>query len=529
MACMSLKSSPHAAGNPGSESLFLRRIFRAALLGLLAASPILVCAQAPAAPAPTSPKILSIDPADSTVLMSGDASLTGALKEQWPHQAARFWVSNWTSNDDALTWTVRVPQAGNYSVTLLLVDCGKVLIDCKIPSPSPIKIEVKSALSALTYTVNYRKASATNEWVRDALPGTLRLPAGESKITLHALAQPGQAFNLALYSMELVKPATAKILAAQAASLRASTKWMSDAKYGLMFTWTAATYPRTGEKKSYADAVRDFNVNAFADMVAGTGAGFVVFATSWSTYYFPGPIQSWERVAPGHTTQRDLIRELADALNARGIKLMIYYHAGRLDKDWWSSDVTRKMDKAAYFKEWEDIISEIGNRYGDKLAGWWFDDGLTFYYTLQAPWDAMTRATKAGSPSRVVGYNSWILPRATDFQDFACGEGDFPDRLTNEDELPIGGNGIFLSGPQKGLQATMTLTNEGGDWGHVTPNAPIPPPRYSTPQMIDYIQKAVARKDVPVINLEVYEDGSASPQTIEEFKAIKAAIKPATP
>jgi hypothetical protein len=526
---MAVKSSCPAAGNPGGQFLLLRCICLAAVVGLLAASLGLAGAQAPAAPAASPAKILSIDPADSTVLMSGDAILTGALKQQWPHQAARFWVSNWTSNDDAFTWTVRLPHAGNYSVTLLLVDCGKVLIDCKIPSPSPVKIEVKSALSELTYTVNYRNASATNEWVRDALPGTLRLPAGESKITLRALAQPGQPFNLALYSMELVQPSVAKDMAVKAAALKSSTRWMSDAKYGLMFTWTAATYPRTGEKKSYADAVRDFNVNAFADMVAGTGAGFVVFCTSWSTYYFPAPLQTWERVAPSHTTQRDLIRELADALNARGIKLMIYYHAGRLDKDWWSGDVTRKMDKAAYFKEWEDTISEIGTRYGDKLAGWWFDDGLTFYYTLQAPWEAMTRSTKAGNPARVVGYNSWILPRATDFQDFACGEGDFPDRLTTEDELPVGGSGIFLSGPQKGLQATITLTNEGGDWGHVTPNAPIPPPRYSTPKMIEYIQKAVARKDVPVINLEVYEDGSASPQAIEEFKAIKAAIKPATP
>ncbi len=43
--------------------------------------------------------------------------------------------------------------------------------------------------------------------------------------------------------------------------------------------------------------------------------------------------------------------------------------------------------------------------------------------------------------------------------------------------------------------------------------------------MIDYIQRAIAHKDVPVINLEVYQDGSAPQQTIDEFKAIKAAIQ----
>ena len=357
-------------------------------------------------------------------------------------------------------------------------------------------------------------------------PGTLHLPAGESKITLHALANPGETFNLALFSLELVKPKIKKEMDERAARVKSSTKWMTDAKYGLMFTWTSTTQPRTGVQKSYEQAVNDFDVNAFADMVQGTGAGFIVFATSWSTYYFPGPIQTIEHLMPGHTTKRDLIRELADALNARGIKLMIYYHAGRPQPDWWAGGGARAMDRADYFNEWESTIREIGLRYGDKLAGFWFDDGTTFYYTLQAPWEAMTAAVKAGYPARVVGYNSWILPKATDFQDFACGEGGFADRLTDDPELPAGGSGIFLSGPQKGLQATLTTTMEPGNWGHVTPNTPVPAPQYNADQMIGYLHTAIARKLVPIINLEVYQDGSASPATIEEFKVIKAAIKP---
>jgi hypothetical protein len=294
-----------------------------------------------------------------------------------------------------------------------------------------------------------------------------------------------------------------------------------------MFTWTSVTMPQHGPQKSYEQAVNDFDVDKFADMVAGTGAGFIAFATSWSTYYFPAPLKTWARVAPGQTTKRDLIAELADALNKRGIQLMIYYHVGRTDKDFWTGPGARSMDKPAYFKEWEETIREIGLRYGSKLAGWWFDDGTTFYYPLQAPWKQLTEAAKAGNPARVIGYNSWILPKTTEFQDFACGEGGFPDRLVNEDELPIGGTGIYLSGPQKGLQATVTLPNEGGNWGHIPADTPIPPPNSSTPEMIAYFQKAVARKLVPIVNLELYQDGTPSPATVEEFKAIKAAIKPA--
>jgi hypothetical protein len=459
--------------------------------------------------------------------MAADAALKGPLKVQWPDQAARFWVWNWISDDESMTWKVSVPEAGSYSVVLLTENCGQILIDCKLTSTGPVKVELGGKLGKLTYTIPYRKASATNLWMRNEVPGTLRLPAGESEITLRALAPDGKPFNLALFSMELVTPARARSLSAEAATLRASTQWMVDAKYGLMFTWTASSSPRTGPKKSYEEAVRDFDVNAFADMVANTGAGFIVFCTSWSTYYFPAPIQSWERVAPGHTTRRDLIAELADALAKRHIKLMLYYHAGDSKDGWWSRTYVSTMDRGAYFKQWEDQIREIGLRYGDKLGGWWFDDGMTFYYPLQAPFKAMTEAAKAGYPGRVVGYNSWILPKATDLQDYACGEGDFPDRLMpeNDAELPVGGSGIFLSGPQKGMQATMTLTNEGGDWGHITQDTEVPTPRYSSDKMIDYLRQAIARKDVLVINLEVYQDGSASQKTIEEFKAIKAALQ----
>jgi hypothetical protein len=516
--------------------IFLRRPLRRTVFALSATafcvhlSPRLV-AQAVAPSQPQAQKVLSIAPSEANVLMAADAALQGPLKVQWPDQAARFWVWNWTSDDESMTWKVRVEKAGKYTVTFLSANCGQVLIDCKLPSPPPVKVELTSKLGKLDYTIEYRKASATNTWMRNEAPGTILLPAGESEITLRAVAPAGQTFNLALFSMELTRPEAAKAISAEAAALRSSTQWMVDGKYGLMFTWTAASFPRTGPSKSYADATRDFDVNAFADMVANTGAGFIVFATSWSTYYFPAPIKSWEHVAPGQTTQRDLIADLADALAKRHIKLMLYYHAGRAEANWWSGTHARSMDRAAYFKEWEDQIREIGLRYGDKLAGWWFDDGLTFYYTLQAPWQAMTEAAKAGYPGRVVGYNSWILPKATDLQDFACGEGDFSDRLMTENdaELPVGGSGIFLSGPNKGLQATITLTNEGGNWGHIEQNTPVPPPRYSNAKMIDYIRQAMARRDVPVINLEVYQDGSASQQTIDEFKAIKAAIQTPSP
>ncbi len=471
--------------------------------------------------------VIAVSSMSPTVLMASDATRRGALKVRWPGPVKKFWVENWTTNLDSFTWTVYAPRADVYSVSIIIVNCGKAVIDCKQAAPSPVKIEIASGLNKIDYSVVFRDTSPATQWMREELKGALRLPAGTSKVTLRAKAADRiQPFNLALLSVELEKLSAKKAMEERALKVRSSTSWMIDGKYGLMFTWSAASQPRSGLKKPYAEAVQDFDVKAFADMVAKTGAGFVVFATSWADYYFPAPINAIDRILSGRTTKRDLINDLADALNARGIKLMIYYHAGHGDKEWWAKTGFQKLDKTDYFNGWEAIISEIGLRYGTKLAGFWFDDGMAVYYPATAPWEQMTIAAKAGNPARVVGYNSWIWPKATDFQDFYCGESELSDDILSGDKyLPVGGSGRFTGGPESGLQATITARNESGDWGHTKVDTEVQPPMLSTTEMIDLLRKSATQRVVPVINLEVYQDGTPSPQAIEEFTAIREAIK----
>jgi hypothetical protein len=473
-------------------------------------------------------RVIAVDPAVPTVLMATDAALQGGLKERWPQAAKKFWVENWTSKDDSFVWTVRVPKAGSYAVAMIVVNCGKMVIDCKQGAPPPVEVEIASDLNKVDAVVKYHQAAPSTQWMREEVRGTLQLPAGTSKVTVRAKEMTGgEPFNLALLSVELQEPGAKRAMEARELKERSSTAWMADSKYGLMITWSAASQPRTGPKKPYAEAVRDFDVNAFADMVAGTGAGFVEFATSWADYYFPAPIKAIDRILPGRTAKRDLIGDLADALNARGVKLMLYYHAGHGDAAWWAKTGFEAPDKTEYFKRWEAIVNEIGLRYGSKLAGYWFDDATAVYYPQQAPWETMTAAAKAGNAGRAICYNSWIWPKATDFQDYFCGEGELTDEaITGDGYLPIGGSGRFTGGPEAGLQATITTTNEGYDWGHIQPETAIPAPRLSTAKMIELMQKAAARRVVPVLNLEVYQDGMPSPEAIEEFKAIRAAIQP---
>src|SRR5712664_488982 len=57
-------------------------------------------------------------------------------------------------------------------------------------------------------------------------------------------------------------------------------------------------------------------------------------------------------------------------------------------------------------------------------------------------------------------------------------------------------------------------------------NTPISPPRYSPDTMIARIRDAISRRNVPTFDVEVYQDGRISPETLDLFKQIRRAIKP---
>ena len=299
---------------------------------------------------------------------------------------------------------------------------------------------------------------------------------------------------------------------------------MVAAEYGLMFHWTSQTKPRNGPPKPYCGAVHDFDADRFADMVSQMGAGFVVFTTSHASFYFPGPNPAIDAILPGRTCPRDLVKDLAKALGKHNIKLELYFHPGHDDNEWWQRTHFGE-DKAAYFDTWCKIIRQIGQQYGDQLAGFWFDDAAFTYYPFNAPWRKMTAAAKTGNANRLIAYNSWVLPKLNDFYEVFAGENALSTQMIDGGGyLPIGGNGRFRGGPQEGLQGQITAIIN-GDWGHFKTDTPIDPPQYSADVMVEKIEDSMRRRNVPLLDVEVYQDGTISPETFRMFQIVHREIE----
>jgi len=440
---------------------------------------------------------LVLKPRDVNVLMADRAKRSGmANVTVWDKPEGRAWVENWRRPENSFQWFVEAPEAGRYEVNVLAEGSAQAAA------------EVVSDGGRIAFRL-------PKGWDKLILADPLFVPKGRSTITLRLL-KPDDA---KLKSLELIGLAARDDIHRRVERLRASTRWLRDAKYGIMFQWGGWGYPQHGPKKPWPKMIDDFDVEAFARMAQETGAGYVIWSVTWCSYHFPAPIKAIDCIAPGHTSQRDLVGDLADALAKRNIKLMLYYHEGHPDKDWWPKnwDYSDADRKAKFVNNLCDVVTEVGQRYGRKVSGWFLDDGMLFY---PAPFERITQALKAGNPDRLVSYNSWILPRLTEFQEVYMGEG-----FTGSAATPVGSDGIFPTGPQKGLFAHGMFVLDGPDWGINHPDTRIDQPAFSAEAAVGMVQQAAERGQSLSFNLLMYQDGSVSPASLAVLRAVRKAIR----
>lgn len=455
----------------------------------------------------------ALKPDDRTVLMAVDAKLAPGLTPFQPGSHGKFHIQGWQHPSQSASWTVNSAEPADHQVDVLI----------RRIHGTELTLEVSAASQTLTGTL---PAHAVH-WQRITLPGKITVPAGESNVTLRITPanNPNASFAAEVHALEWTRPAVHAAQNQRAIAQRADPTWFQNARYGIMVHWTSQSMPRHGDPLPYDQAVANFDVDAFANQMHQTGAGFVVFTTSHAFQYFPAPLNSLDQVLPGRTSKRDLVADLAAALAARHMRLMLYYHLGAHDDTAWThASGFWETDTSRFFTHWQNIITEVGERYRERLAGWWFDDGSTNYYYRSPPWEKLNAAAKAGHPQRLVGFNAWELNNPTPFHDFFTGEG-FQDARGFNGLLVRGGNGRYPSGTHQGLQASACLITE-ASWLHHRKNQPLNPPKWSDTELAAILTEFSAHRNVPIFNLEITQEGTVSPASVE---MIRNAAQLATP
>ena len=487
------------------------------------------------------PRTWQLRPDDITTVMGFRAELSGNLNvadRPTPTVVNDAFIRGFKSANDIMTWQVNAPYEASYTVSLLYTGNKEIL--------SRSTFEVTSGSTTITEKANVPNWDTRPLVQRHTLKQNLLLKKGINNIRLRLVDfqgtreerdaldnirnAKGKTTPFALWSIELVRPEALVAIKARAKAMKADVQWMVDGKYGLFVHFSSGSTPFNGGPRlgdQYQTLVDLFDVDVFVDNVVETGASWVCFTCCHGTQHWPGPNKTFDRIKPGFSCKRDLIRELIDGLAKHDIRLMLYYNANsgmkQLYGDLYGDGDT--PDPTGYFNLLESLFREMSLRYGEDLAttAGYVDDCGWKVYQYDPPWEKFAKAIKAGNPNAPVGFSQNLFANLTPFSDMVVSDGAGrapevqPDFLFEE--------GGQLEGQHRAHWFYMDGWSGGARNGKWTGK-----PKFSAEEYIEFFKKA-DEADMPItINLAMSPDVTAdhlifNPACIDIMKQVRKAVK----
>ena len=279
---------------------------------------------------------------------------------------------------------------------------------------------------------------------------------------------------------------------------------MREAHFGLMVHYLADWRVRVDSIKMNPDKwnelVDHFNVELLARQIDSVGAGYLIFTIGQNSGYYVSPNSNYAKLTgiPNKCARRDLISDLSAALKKYNIRLIVYLPSGapagdsiaRTALNWTNGPLPNKE----FQLKWESIIREWSVRWGDKIAGWWFDGCYwpNMMYRSETPpnFNSFANAARAGNAESIIGFNPGVVYRTlsiTPFEDYTAGEIDKPELISirRAAEGKVDGKQIHI------------LSYLGRTWG-------MGEPRFTTEQVLNFSRQVIDQRgafswDVPVL------------------------------
>jgi len=209
------------------------------------------------------------------------------------------------------------------------------------------------------------------------------------------------------------------------------TSWMTKAKYGVFLHYqyrvllgtcirTRPQFPDPSQMtaKEWNQFVDGFDAEGFARQMAEGRVGWVMFCID--DHYFAWPcapnkaFSTYTGYAPGEKcSRRDLVMDLADVLNAKGVRLICYFaglngymkdpktYRGLAD-----DGNNQTPPSAESRKRRLAVLKEYCDRYGEKIAGWWFDGMKSDSYSEEPnDWRTIHSIVRKPNPKAVIAFS----------------------------------------------------------------------------------------------------------------------------
>jgi hypothetical protein len=306
------------------------------------------------------------------------------------------------------------------------------------------------------------------------------------------------------------------------------TDWFVAKKYGVFIHYLAGIQNNPGhvaslgQATSWDECVRQFNVETFAERLHEAGAGYAIITMLQRQKYMIAPNATYDRLTgykPGEAcATRDLVEDLYQALHKRDIALMLYWTGdGPCDDPQASKGMGWPADERVnetFVRNWASVAREYGERYRDKVQGWWTDGCYQYIGYDDAKLGILAEGLRAGYPDRIIALNCGVKDRNipyTRHEDYMTGEqNSFRDLPTAR----------FVGGEQWHILSFLgnMWAQPGTCCGDLRTNQP-------KPTMIDYVHAVNALGGVVTIDVVGYRDGELDRSQLEVLKAIRPGLK----
>jgi lysophospholipase L1-like esterase len=303
---------------------------------------------------------------------------------------------------------------------------------------------------------------------------------------------------------------------AQAIPNNPNTNWFKDAKYGVFMHFLP------GDAKGLA-LVSEFDVQGLARQLETLGAKYFVITLGQNSGFFNAPNATYDQYtgyAPGERcSTRDLPLDLYRVLQPKGMRLMLYLPCQTPNQDARAQKAfglaEGKKDQPIdleFARKWAQVIQEWSDRYGDKVAGWWFDGGYEGVHFNEAIARTYAEAVKHGNPNAIVTFNPGVrLIRHTQAEDYTAGELNEPFNV-----LPTS---RWVEGSQ-----WHALTYLGSQWSRRDT-------RHPTEKWVEWVSAVASKEGVVTLDMGPNWNPQAGPigllaeAQMAQVQAIRAAVR----
>lgn len=254
----------------------------------------------------------------------------------------------------------------------------------------------------------------------------------------------------------------------QITSISALTKnnWYERSRYGLFVHYVPglSIFPTGGTSTDINVVANNFNAKQLADDAQAFGMEYVIITAFHAKMRPLYPSAVTEKWRPGNSSNRDCIRDLINELKPKGIKLLLYVHstdgfefpAAELAATGWGDTTSNYLKWNNYVSE---LMTEVGNRYGTDLDGFWLDMTMSTEYKTMIDKPRIRKALLSGNPKRVLVGNGSNLQDGMDYSSWES----YPSGL------PITWNGsskqvALLAGSKDDRYKWWACTKQ-GTWG----------------------------------------------------------------